>query len=330
MSRMKIEGCRNKLGFINLNKLSLYKEKGVVVEGSDAKTWFNVCGTRFLFKEYDDVLECFGEVLYCNAAKMCGMDCAEYDFAMCDGKVGTISYDFLNENEAYYDFLELTTQFGDEGLGLENVATDHDLLVIQNNKYNNLLAVKELVGKLFRISTDEKKDIELGLVEMYVLDTLFWHRDRTLWNYGLVIDESTDQAKLAKIHDNSHVLFLDRGSEYIESCIVDFISSGASIKSKYSSLMFDMDEDDSIEQLIEFYANSDEETRFIIERVINDFDAGKAIEETKNQCEIGDIPTLWIKAVLNLRQKTISKGLESVKINVDEAQMPSVSFSKRK
>ena len=60
----KVENFRNKQGFIELNKLKRFKESGVVVEGSNAKCWFNVSGERFLFKEYDDILSVLRPPIY--------------------------------------------------------------------------------------------------------------------------------------------------------------------------------------------------------------------------------------------------------------------------
>ena len=331
MKRRKIENSRDGEGFISLDKLKHYIEKGAIVEGTNAKKWFNVNGERFVFKEYDGILPCFGEVLYYEAAKMCGVDCAEYDFAKYEGNVGTISYDFLNNDEVYYNFLELTSQFGDTNFDLDNIASNHDLLIIQNNRYNNLNSIRDLLGKLFHVSREEKKVMNTKLIEMFTLDTLFWHCDRTLWNYGVAINEESDDVRFAQLHDNSYVLCLHKGEQYIEDAIVDFINGGVmgSAKGAFESFAI-FDGDDSIEQLISFYSNSNEETRKIIDDIISKIDVDELVEKVQKRCKIRDIPLLWIKAVLNFRKKTISRGIESVKINDDEAQMPNVTFSKRK
>ena len=332
MSGRRIELCRNKDGFIDLNKLWSYREKGSVVEGSNAKQWFNVDGTRFLFKEYSSVLPCFGEVLYYKAAKQCGVRCAKYDFASYGNKIGTISYDFLRKNEAYYNFLELVAQFGDSNFDINNIKSNYEMLVLLNNKYNNLAAIKNLVSRLFYTSNEEKNNIEKDLIKMFVLDTIFWHTDRTLWNYGTIVNEDSDETRFADVHDNSYVLCLNKGENYIEEMIVSFINDGVMnlSKTKVSTLDLIFDEDDSIDQLIEFYSNSDEEIRKLIDEEVSALNIEEIFEDTRKNCEIGDIPSLWIKAVLNFRQKTILRGLESVKINDDEARMPSVTFSKRK
>lgn len=332
MKRKKIENCRNDEGFIDLNKLNGFQEKGIVVEGSNAKMWFNVNGDRFLFKAYESILPCFGEVLYYRASQMCGINCAEYDFATFNGKIGTISYDFLNENEAYYNFLELSCQFGNSNFDLENISNNRDLLIIQNNKYNNMNSIRKMVEDLFVVSLEEKADIEMGLIDMFVLDTLFWHLDRTLWNYGIVVDEESDEVKLAKIHDNSYVLCLNRGKEYIEETIVSLINGGVINLPRKKCSSFDLifEDDDSIEQLIGFYERSNEFVKERIEMILKNLNVEKVIKETSEVCKIDDVSVLWIKAILNFRKKTILRGLESVKINHDEAQLPSITFSKRK
>ena len=167
MKRKKIESCR-KDGFINLNNLESYREKGEIVEGSNAKNWFNVDGVRFLFKEYGDILPAFGEVLYSKIGISSGVNCAEYDFAEYNGKKGTISYDFLGDDEVYYNFLELTTQFGDTRFSLEKIKENRELLIMHNNKYNNLSSVKDLLQELFAVSEEDKTILEIELIKMFV------------------------------------------------------------------------------------------------------------------------------------------------------------------
>ena len=325
MNRKKIENCRYKSGFIDLNKLKNYREKGVVVEGSNAKTWFNVNGVRFLFKEYNSILPCFGEVLYYNAAKMCGVDCAEYDFATMDGKVGTISYDFLNSTEVYYNFLELSSQFGDSKFNLDDIVDNRNMLVLRNNQYNNLSAIRMIISELFRCSSDKKEEIEVSLIKMVCLDTLFCHLDRTLWNYGVIVDEDIDEFRLVPLYDNSYVLYLHRGESYIEEGIYDLINEDISTGSQ---LEFKCDS--TISDFIEFYSNCSEDRRAIIEGIVNKLNVDELYDSTSKYCEIGKVYELWIKALLNFRKKTILRGLESVRIMDDEAQIPNVAFSKRK
>ena len=330
--KRKVENFRNKQGFIELNKLKRFREKGAVVEGSNAKCWFNVAGERFLFKEYRDILSAFGEVLYYKAAQICGVDCAQYDFAVLDGKEGTISFDFLSENETYYSFLELTSDFGENNLDLDNISTNRDLLIIQNNKYNNLSSIKSLLTRLFRIPLEQRKEIEKGLIKMFVLDTLLWHQDRTIWNYGIVINEESDDVRLAQVHDNSHILCLYKGESYIKECVMEFINNGVMSASKFGYKTFEslIDEDDAIDQLIDFYSCCNEDTKMVIDEIVQSFEVEEIVKELEKKCQISEVTSLWIKAVLNFRKKTILRGIESVKINDEEAKMPSVTFSKRK
>lgn len=330
--KRRVENFKNKDGFVELNKLKKYREKGTVVEGSNAKCWFNVSGERFLFKEYGDVLSAFGELLYYKASQICGVDCAEYDLAIFEGKKGTISFDFLSENETYYNFLELSSDFGENNLDLENVSTDRDLLILQNNKYNNLSSIKSLLARLFRIPLEQRREIEIGLIKMFVLDTLFWHVDRTIWNYGIVINEESDDVRFAQVHDNSHVLWLHKGEEYIRECVMEFIKNGvmSSSKNEFNSFESLIEEDDSIDQLIDFYCYSNEEIRYIIDDIVGRFEVEEIVKELEKTCQISEVVYLWVKAVLNFRKKTILRGIESAKINDEEAKMPSVAFSKRK
>ena len=332
MKKKKIESFRNKEGYINLNGLESYREKGEVVEGSNAKTWFNVDGVRILFKEYNSVLPAFGEVLYSKVGNSVNVNCAEYDFAEYNGKKGTISYDFLKEDEVYYNCLELTTQFKDTNFSLKEICEDRGLLVIHNNKHNNLASIKDLFQELFNIGKEDKKNSEIELVKMFCLDTIFWHRDRNLWNYGIIINEVSDKMKFSPLHDNSCVLCLEKGKEYIENMIIRLINGGKidSLDAGVSVFNSDFGEDTSIDQLINFYENSSAEIKKVVEEIVRDIDAEKIIKEVNNVCKIDEVSMLWIKAVLNYRRITILNGIESVKIIEDVAEKPNVTFSKRK
>ena len=125
---------------------------------------------------------------------------------------------------------------------------------------------------------------------------------------------------------------MEKGREYIESTIVTLINGGKLDNPNDNSSTFNMvfEEDNSIEQLIKFYENSDENIRGIIEKIVNGIDVEKIVSEVNNVCKIDDVSILWVKAVLNYRRITILKGLESVKIVNDVAHKPNVTFSKRK
>ena len=331
MKRRKIENCRDSNGYINLNKLESYREKGEVVEGKNAKCWYNVDGCRFLFKEYKDILPAFGEVLYSKVAALCNVSCAEYDFAIYNGKIGTISYDFLSEDKVYYNCFELTTKFLDVKFSLEDIKNNKELLIMHNNKYNNLIAIRELLNNLFGTSDKEKREIEIELIKRFCLDTVFLHRDRNLWNYGTIVDERTDTMGLAPSHDNSYVLCLEKGEKYIEEVIVSLINGKTLGGLDKLEVMRNVDlDDDSMIQLVKFYHDSGTEDREIIDKLISDIDVENTVQDLCEVCEIGDVSKLWIKALLNYRKFTILNGLENVKINDNKANRPNFTFSKRK
>lgn len=314
----KIEEFRDEQGFIDLNALKKYKEKGESVGGTNAKWWFNVEGSRFLFKEYNEVSPAFGELLYYFVARMCGVNCAEYDLARYNGKVGTISYDFA-KNKAYYDFLELISTFEDSNFSLSKIIESEELLKIYNNNYDNL---EYLLSLLEEIELPGKKD---ALVALFTLDTLFIHIDRTLWNNGVLVDEETNSMELAPSYDNSHVLCLYKGKAYIEKMIEvlkEELSGGGSFSEEIRG-------DDSIDELIEFYQNSDEHTRSVIEGVIDRANIDKAIKEVKQIYKIDDILVKWAKTLLNFRRNTILSRIKSVRIDDDNKTKTNFKFAKR-
>lgn len=327
----KIENSRNDNGCIDLAKLEEYKEPGEFISGTYTKNWYNVEGTRFLYKQYDNELLCFGEVLYSEAAKQANVECAVYDFCELNGSKGVITYDFLKDDEAYYTTLELTSQFTDTKFTLQEIQSNRELLAIHNSKYNNLESIKELLENLFHVSEVEKIKIQKELVKMFCLDTLFWHSDRNLWNHGVIVDEVTDKMRLAPIHDNSHVLRLEKGKHYISSTIMSLIGNER-IEGLEGTSTFDVitGESNSINQLIRFYSDSNSDVRDEIENIINSINVNQLVDGVNSRYPIDDVTLLWIKAILNYRQNSILKGIESVKININEAKMPNFSFNKRK
>lgn len=327
----KIESCKDFNGYIDLSKLEEYKEKGEVVSGSYTKSWYNVDGVRFLHKQYDSVLLAFGEVLYSKVAKSVGVNSASYDFAQLQGKPGVITYDFLKKDEAYYTTLELTSEFTDSKFSLGEIQKNKELLVMHNKKYNNLDSIKELLENLFHINNEEKKQIQIDLVKMFCLDALFLHSDRNLWNHGVIVDELTDKMRLAPIHDNSHVLGLEKGEEYIKNAISRLIGNEKIEDLESSSSFSIMDGcDNLLDQLINFYVASDEKMKKIIERIYSSVDIQRCVDEVNSVCKIDDVSLLWVKAMLNYRQNSILKVIESAKIDDDMARMPNVNFKKRK
>lgn len=325
----KIDSCRDSSGCVDLEKLEEYKEKGEVVGGSYTKAWYNIDGTRFLYKQYENDLLAFGEVLYSEASRQANVNCARYDFCKLGEQKGVVTYDFLSKDEAYYTMLELCSEFSNNKFSLEEIQKDRELLAIYNSRYNNLESIKELLVELFELNLDDREKVEIELVKMFCLDTLFWHSDRNLWNHGVIVNEVSDKMRLAPIHDNSHVLWLENDKEYLKDVITALIGNGK-IEGFNSNCSFGVsDENGSIDQLVKFYGKSNDKIRKVIENIICRFDVS-IVDDINKRHQIDDVSLLWIKALLKYRQNSILKGLESVKINASEAMMPNFSFNKRK
>lgn len=316
----KIEECRDQKGFINLNVLRKCKEKGEDVGGTNAKCWFNVDGTRVLFKEYNEMGPAFGEVLYYLVAKHCGVNCARYDLARYKGKIGTISYDFA-QNKAYYEFLYLIATFEDSSYNYSEIVESSELLKIYNNKYNNL---EFILGFLEKVGLHGKKD---ALVSMLTLDTLFIHVDRTLWNFGILIDEEKNDMELTPIYDNSFVLCLQESKEYLENIMERLSKEGGF--SKNDSFSKNIENEDPINELVLFYKDSDDHTRGIIENIILKADADKIIDEMVKMYEIDDFLVSWAKTLLNFRRNAILSMIKSVRIDEDINSTPNFKFAKK-
>ena len=87
-------------GRINISKgisNGIIHKSEVELEGARNKFWFNDC--NYMFKEiFEGSYEDYAELISSELAKEFGIECATYDLAICDGKLGVITKNFVNED----------------------------------------------------------------------------------------------------------------------------------------------------------------------------------------------------------------------------------------
>lgn len=87
-------------GRINISKgisNGIIHKSEVELEGARNKFWFNDC--KYMFKEiFEGSYEDYAELISSELAKEFGIECAIYDLATCDGKLGVITKNFVNED----------------------------------------------------------------------------------------------------------------------------------------------------------------------------------------------------------------------------------------
>ena len=87
-------------GRINISKgisNGIIHKSEIELEGARNKFWFNDC--KYMFKEiFEGSYEDYAELISSELAKEFGIECAIYDLATCDGKLGVITKNFVNED----------------------------------------------------------------------------------------------------------------------------------------------------------------------------------------------------------------------------------------
>lgn len=316
----KLIKSRNHQGQINLDKFESNKENGFVY-GSNAKCWFKFNDGRVLFKNYDNPLEAYGEVLYSVISKNHDIKCARYDFAKYKQESGTISYDVSGDNRVAIDGLTLVARYNAKHLpdiitkGTKNL----EVISILNKTYNNYQSLISIFEKRY---PDDAKLLEESLIKTFILDVLLDHVDKNLWNIMIVTDEYGYNAELVSI-DSSHIACLYRGEDYIKSAVNSLLSSDGTItiEDYLQGGVYGYDVDvkgrnyNPAKDLIDFYYNGDEIQREMIANLVKEIDINKAVEEVGKIYKVDPIIETWIKAVFNSRKGFLLKKFYHINDN---------------
>lgn len=331
----KILKKRDSEGNIELDSFDKLKENSFVY-GSNAKCWFKFDDNRILFKEYENDLEAFGEVLYSKVAKRHGINCADYDFAIYKGEKGTISYDVSYENDlVVIDGVTLFARYNPDNLPdiIRKNTTNLDVLRMFNKKYNNYQQLSKLFEKRYPESLNE---LQQEMIKMFILDVLFDHVDKNLWNVMIVTDKYGNEAHMVSI-DSSHVACLYRGKEYIKEAIDTLLVSDGSITIEdYLSggiYGYDVDVKDRdynpAKDLIEFYYNCDETQRDEIMEFVKNFDIEEDLKELVKLKKLDTIILTWVNAVISSRKSFLLRKFYHINDNFIE-EHSSKNFHLRK
>lgn len=317
----KILRKRNGFGIIELDSFEKNKESGFVF-GSNAKCWFKFDDDRILFKEYDNDLEAFGEVLYSRVANEYGINCAKYDFASYKSQRGTISYDIAyKDNKVAIDGLTLFSRYNPDHLpnSIKNKTGNIEVMSMFNKKYNNY---QELTKVFEARYPDDVNSLQNELIEMFILDVLFDHVDKNLWNLMLVSDEYGNNPHLYSI-DSSHIACLYRGKDYIKNAVNSLLSSDGTITIedylRGGVYGYDVDVKDRnynpAKDLIEFYYNLDDGQREKIANFVKKLEIEDILDDMSRVHKIDSIVITWINAVFNSRKTFLLKKFYHINDN---------------
>lgn len=312
-------------GYLDLNQFLQLKENSYVY-GSNARFWLRFNDGRVLFKSYENDLEAYGEVLYSSIASGHDVNCPTYDFATCDvGKdveYGTISFDLgYGDDKIAIDGLTLFARYGNDSIPdiLKNRTDNLEVVKMFNKKYNNYAEFTKLFERRY---PDDVKTLQKELIRMFTLDVLLDNVDKNLWNIIIVTDEYGNNPHLYSI-DSSHIACLYRGKEFIKNTISALLTSDGSVTiGDYLSggcYGYDVDvkdkDYDPCKDLLEFYRNSDEETREEISSLIKSIDINEEIEKVNRIHPMDSRVNDWIAAVFNSRKAFLLKKFYHINDN---------------
>ena len=180
------------------------------IAGMHPKFWFEVNGDKYLAKFDRFNHSNYGEMIYNSLAKQVieQDSIVDYDFVLDkQGRHGVACKNFLKDDEILLSGYEFILRFSNKKeLEIKSLGSFYFSL---GKEFNNI----EYLNKLFHIAYDgdeEKVRESLStLFKMFVLDTLCNNTDRSLSNWGVIVDKQSGKVKrLAPVFDNGHILGL--------------------------------------------------------------------------------------------------------------------------
>lgn len=175
------------------------------------KCWHRDNGKIYLYKgsskEYaNGGKEAYSEYYMAQVAEVMGFDCIPYDLKEFHGEIVSTCQIFTNENEGYVPIYQ----------------------IFQNNNWKNLQRA-ELVNYIAEYYPIEK------LQDILLFDALIMNKDRHLGNFGMIIDNNTNQTlRSAPIFDNGYSIL-----NFLTLDDLQDINNSKTEKVSYFSYLFD-------------------------------------------------------------------------------------------
>lgn len=318
---------RNENGFIDLSamlsKKAMRRNAAKNTIGTLRKEWIT-CedGIDYLFKETaSDKFSFLGEVIMQDFCEQMGFPSAEYDLAILEGKIGTLSKNYLNNR----DSTELSGVRFVQGVfpqGIEGNRVDS----------NNLGDVE----KAFRafLSDDEKSATLLTntLKKLHILDFMAIHPDRHPLNWAVIVTTQGGGEKqhiLAPAYDNCGILLLHNTEaklgEYLKKAQADpdgwldktFLSRPK--PEKKTQLHFDKAKISRTEDFRRFcsHHSQDEEIMKFLHK-IQSLDVNKTMDKLSQlylrETAAGKMVFDWARTVAEKRKAQIREIYQEVKL----------------
>lgn len=211
-SKEELEKYRNKSGFIDLDMLDISftdESRERMGNPNREKNWIDFNGRKALFKQevrLDDRENAmiYAELIVEELAKQVGIEVAETDIVIKNGKKGVLSYSVLKEDEELHSINSL--------IGQPKEYEDFPEIV---DLYDVIFNTAEILNKE-HVGKGNTKKIAADIEKILVFDTFTLATDRHTENLSLIFDKQGN-FKLSPIYDNENALMLDMDMDLLQS-----------------------------------------------------------------------------------------------------------------
>lgn len=204
------------------------------VIGKRKKFWFTAKHgntiKKFLYKKAKSgmIYEAYGEIFAKEIAVILNIPCADYMLAKFDyegynidvfkDSKGVITPSFLNPNERLVPMGEIISEVYSNIIQSDiHLQELYDVKGIDEgiaiNRLNNLEDIWPILDCYFKDNPNRVKivkNIMEDFVKIYLFDVITLQGDRHIWNFGIIVNNETNEVRTAPIYDNANIFNLNR------------------------------------------------------------------------------------------------------------------------
>lgn len=234
MTISNLEELRNSNGYIDLDKIENKRMQQNIV-GRKPKAWILLEDGRIMFKEtYALSYEDLSQLFFAEFLEQCGLEHANYDLAIMNGKKGIITPDFTKEGELLLS--------GETLLNL--LKTTYEQNNINQPVCNSVENIIEAL-RLINVNEETINETSDKLIRRLIIDAVLLETDRNSTNWSikttpqhfefikdpknkhlLPLNETFTKLELAPVYDGSNIFGLNRSITDIQSKIKNIRDTG--------------------------------------------------------------------------------------------------------
>ena len=152
---------------------------------------------------------------------------------------------------------------------------------------------------------EDKKTLKEHFWNMFIIDALIGNFDRHNGNWEILVNDETQEMKMAPVYDCGSCLCAQLSDEQMEEILENKAELNNRIYNKPTSTITENDKRINYYEFI--YSLKNEECNEALKRMINKIDMEKIQEEIENMAIISDIRKSFYKELVNGRFEIILK-----------------------